>query len=238
MQLRIICVFASFFIFLSSLVPVQAKDDLPKLLTPDQAEAIVKQRRSKKEARQRKQRLIALGEKATEEHILNLEDGQQVVFRKIAPTAKANPEKEIDTIPPIEASLPMVNSAIPSTELAYESIHLGANVYGNDYSEVTWKDQESGQSFTVWTNINLNYLRPINAFEANGIQYNYFGFVTAYSYEAEQKYLATATEQGIFIESNWKTPPVVFSEEEYEYFVDAPLYAKVPEKLYRQLDAL
>lgn len=119
MQLRIICVFASFFISLSSLVPVQAKDDLPELLTPDQAEAIVKQRRSKKEARQRKQRLTALGEKAIEERILNLEDGQQVVFRKIAPTAKTNPEKEIDTIPPVEASLPMVNSAIPSTELAY-----------------------------------------------------------------------------------------------------------------------
>ena len=230
MQLKIICVSLNFFISLFLLIPIQAKDDLPKLLTPDQAEAIVRQHRSGKEARQRAQRLTALGEKATEERILDLEDGQQLVFRKIAPTPKAaNSKKEIDAVPPIEASLQSVNSVILSKELAYDSIHLGANVYGNDYSEVTWRDQESGQSFTVWTNINLNYLRPINAFEADGIQYNYFGFVTAYSYEAKQ---------GAVIKSNWKTPPVVFSADQYEYFIDAHWDTQVPEKLYRQLDAL
>lgn len=227
-----------FFTSLSLVVPIQAKDDLPELLTPDQAEAIVKQRRSNKEASQRAQRLAALGEKAIEARVLNLEDGQQVVFRRIAPTPGVNAQEEVDTVQFVEASLPSVGSIIPSEELAHESIHLGANVYGDDYSEVTWRDQESGQSFTVWTNINLNYLRPINAFEAEDIQYDYFGFVTVYSYETEHVRPAMTTGQGAFIESNWKTPPVVFSTEHYEYFVDVPLDSQVPEKLYRQLDAL
>lgn len=77
----------SFFVCLLLLVPIQAKNDLPELITPDQAEAIVKQRRSDKEASQRAQRLAALGEEAIEERTLNLEDGQQVLFRQIAPTA-------------------------------------------------------------------------------------------------------------------------------------------------------
>lgn len=237
MQLNI-RISVSFFAYVLLLVPIQAKNDLPELLTPDQAEAIVKQRRSKKEASQRAQKLSALGEEAVEERVLNLEDGQQVVFRKVALATKVNAREKVDAVPSTRASLPS-SAPFTSTEvLKYESIYLGANVYGNDYSEITWRERESGQSFTVWTNVNLNYLRPITTFEANGIQYDYFGFVTAYGCKAEEKRLAMATEQGAYIKSNWKMPPVTFSDDHYEYFIDAPWDTQVPEKLYRQLDAL
>lgn len=230
--------FTSFFAYVLLLVPIQAKNDFPELLTPDQAEAIVKQRRSKKEASQRAQKLAALGEEALEERILNLKDGQQVVFRRVALAAKVSAREKVDTVSSTKASLPSVAPFTSTEALACESIHLGVNVYGNDYSEITWRDRESGRSFTVWTNVNLNYLNPMTSFEANGIQYDYFGVIIAYSYEAEEERLAMATEQGASVESNWKTPPVVFSAGQYEYFIDAPRDTQVPEKLYKQLDAL
>ena len=121
----------SFFAYVLLLVPIQAKNDLPELLTPDQAEAIVKQRRSNKEASQRAQKLAALGVEAVEERVLNLEDGQQVVFRKVALAAKVNAREKIDSVPSTKASLPSVAPFTSTEALAYESIHLGANVYSH-----------------------------------------------------------------------------------------------------------
>lgn len=209
---------------------------LPDLLTTDQAEAYVKQTRAQKEASKQARRKAALGKEAFEEHVLTRKDGRQILFRRVAPTEKVErkPRSASGATSPIPNFLAFQKAGEPM----HESIHFSANVYGDQYSEIQWRDPEAQLQITVWTNINLNLLRPISAFEDDGVRYSYLGFLTHYSEAAEQARLTRAQEQGLEITSNWKIPPVVFSDEYYEYFVDAAWDAKIPEKLYRQLDAL
>ena len=208
--------------------------DLPKLLTQKEAEAIVKDRRAKKEAAETAHRNAALAQSATEVRVVN-KGAQKIVFRKVAlaPRSEATvPSKELVANTEATASL-----EIP-TEYLHESISLGASVYGDEYSKIKWRDTTNGQTVTVWTNISLNFLKPIVSFSYEGVQYDYFGFVTSYTQEDEAARIQFAQEQGHHAESHWEYPPVSFSSDYYEYFVDAPWDAEIPEKLYRQLNAL
>jgi len=120
-----------------------------------------------------------------------------------------------------------------------EQISMGANVYGDEYSEITWRDRETKSEFTVWTNISLNYLSPIHSIEDDAYEYLYFGFVTNYTREGEAKRLKMGKAHGyVDVESRWKSPPVKFSPDRFEYVVVEEAETEVPEKLYRQLDAM
>jgi len=120
-----------------------------------------------------------------------------------------------------------------------EQISMAATVYENAYSEITWRDTESRAEFTVWTNVSLNYLRPISTLEDGNYGYLYFGFVTNITHEEEAIRLELARQHGFpDIESRWKTPPIAFSSDQFEYVVIADDPAQVPQKLYRQLDAV
>jgi predicted RecB family endonuclease len=72
----------------------------------------------------------------------------------------------------------------------------------------------------------------------DGIHYDYFGFVTTYTREGDDARMKMARQLGYEVESQWKYPPVRLSSDYYEYYVDAPGDAKIPEKLHRQLSAL
>ena len=215
-----------------------ADPTLPELLTPEQAEQIVKQRRAEKEVADRAYRKAALDEEAIEERTLTRDDGQRIVFRRVAPAAKVEIEEPPASSSPKQSLAKIFAEELEQEEIRHESIHIGANVYGDRYSEIQWRDPEANLDIKVWSNIRLEYLRPISAIEVDGIQYSYFGFITHYSEEAEQQRIQFAADQGFEVESRWKTPPVVFSDEYYEYYVDAPWDAEIPEKLYRQLDVL
>jgi hypothetical protein len=125
-----------------------------------------------------------------------------------------------------------------AAEYVHENISLGANVYGDEYSEIKWRDPDTGKTVSVWTNISLNYLKPIVSFTADDVHYDYFGFVTNYTREGDEARMKMFKELGYEAESQWKYPPVRLSSDYSEYYVDAPWDAEIPEKLHRQLSAL
>ena len=150
------------------------------------------------------------------------------------PVAQSNPEPQIElNEAEWAAMIASQHTKIP------EQISMGANVYGDEYSEITWRDRETNSEFIVWTNVSLNYLRPIISVEDDDYDYMYFGFITNYTREGEAERLQFAQDRGFDnVESRWKTPPVEFSTDQFEYVVIADASTQVPEKLYRQLNAV
>jgi hypothetical protein len=224
---------------LSLMAYASADDTKPGLLTKSEAETIVASREAAKDARE-----DALRQELDKAEVVNSK-----VVRSGDRTLKINSvkpvvlEKPITREPPAAAELSAAQFEAMRQAYAlitHEQISLGANVYGDEYSEITWRDARTGASFTVWTNVSLNYLRPVTSIQDEGYDYMYFGFVTTYTEEAELTRLQLAREMGFEAESRWKEPPVRFSPDKYkyEYVVIANKSDKVPEKLYRQLDAV
>ncbi|MFP4068669.1 MAG: hypothetical protein ACLFVC_00680 [Opitutales bacterium] len=208
-----------------------------RLLTQEEAEAIVESRRLAHEAEERRRRKAALSLPALEQRVVDKGE-KKIVFRRVAKLPERKPAELRASTGAVKVSPEVLSAWEESQKMTHEQISMAANVYGGDYSEITWRDTETRAEFTVWTNVNLNYLRPIDSFSADGYRYDYFGFIHAYDRESERERLAAAAEAGYPAESRWKQPPVVFSNENFEYFVDAGRTDRVPEKLYRQMDAL
>lgn len=208
-----------------------------RLLTPDQAAEIIESRRLAGEAAERERRRSALSLPAFERRVVDKGE-RKIIFRRVARQPDVEPVEVEATAETVTLTPEMLAALEAGEEVTYEQISMAANVYGEDYSEITWRDTETREEFTVWTNVNLNYLRPIDSFSANGYRYDYFGFIYVYDRETEKERLAAAAEAGFPAESRWKYPPVVFADDYFEYFVDAAPGALVPEKLYRQMDAL
>jgi len=208
-----------------------------RMLTPEQAESIVESRRLAGEAAEREHRRAALSLPAQERRVVDKGE-RKIVFRRVARLPEVEPA-DVETRSEAVALTPEMLAALETRQkVTREQISMAANVYGGDYSEITWRDTETREEFTVWTNVNLNYLRPIGSFGADGYHYDYFGFVYPYNKERERRRFAAVAEAGYPAESRWKYPPVVFPKGHFEYLVDAAPDARVPEKLYRQMDAL
>lgn len=120
----------------------------------------------------------------------------------------------------------------------WEMISFSAYRYDDLYAEITWREQGSSVSYTLWTNIPLRFLPVINSFEADGVHYDYFGFVYEISREIEEERAETWSSQGHEYESRWKAPPVELSATEPEYVVVAEDPTAVPDKLFEQMDAI
>ena len=218
----------------SSLVNPAFAQELPKLLSPAEAQSIVEDRRAKNDAAEEAYRREALGQAALAERTIT-KGGQKIRFRRVA----AGERIEVaDAIEPKSADLTMDSRFAEAAEYVHENISLGANVYGDEYSEITWRDPDTAQTVSVWTNISLNYLKPIVSFTEDDIHYDYFGFVTSYTREGDEARMKMFKELGYEAESQWKYPPVRLSSDYNEYYVDAPWDAEIPEKLHRQLSAL
>jgi len=218
----------------SSLVNPAFAQELPKLLSPAEAQSIVEDRRAKNDAAEEAYRREALGQAALAERTIT-KGGQKIRFRRVA----AGERIEVaDAIEPKSADLTMDSRFAEAAEYVHENISLGANVYGDEYSEITWRDTDTGETVSVWTNISLNYLKPIVSFTEDDIHYDYFGFVTNYTREGDEARMKMFKELGYEAESQWKYPPVRLSSDYNEYYVDAPWDAEIPEKLHRQLSAL
>jgi len=119
-----------------------------------------------------------------------------------------------------------------------EMISFSAYRYDDLYAEITWREQGSPETHTLWTNVPLEFLPALNSFEFGGVRYDYFGFIYEINEETEQERAETWQFQGQKYESRWKTPPVELSATEPEYVVVADDPAAVPEKLFEQMDAL
>ena len=227
------------FLIAGALMPVLAQSEAnePHLLSPSEAEAMVKAERLERESQQQASRAALLAVPAIEEKALQTSDGR-IIYRRIT-AEKLSPQEAPDAGTGSETTLPADAEAILDVEAhPNESISLAGKVYDDFYSEITWRDQETQEQYTVWTNLNLTYLQLIGSFDDGEVRYGYFGLIDCYRYEDELARIEAAQTLGTSYESHWKEPPVHLSQEDYEYVVLADDTAVVPEKLYRQLDAL
>lgn len=205
-----------------------------KLLSDGDATAIVRAQREARETRADEIRQSIIAVPALDQRVVEIGE-RKVVVRRVA---QAESFQEVE-VPIMSKSSDVIGSLPPfEGEIINETISMAANVYGDDYSEITWRDLETREEFAVWTNICLNYLSPISTFIDGQTHYDYFGFIYPYDDKAEEERLVKAAELGYEVESRWKEPPVTLSEDYYEYVVVAADPSAVPEKLYRQLDAL
>jgi len=227
-------------IFANSALLASENDDL-KLLTASEAAAIVESRAVAKEVDLQAE-IQAFG---------RAEIIQSKVVQSAEGTITVNAVKPITLVKPIAKKSANLETQLSQAEWAVliaeqqqhwasEHISMGANVYGDEYSEITWRDRESNSEFIVWSNVSLNYLRPIISIPDDDYDYTFFGFVTNYTREGEANRIKLAEAHGYHtLESRWKMPPVEFSPDQFEYVVVvADESTPVPEKLYRQLDAV
>lgn len=127
----------------------------------------------------------------------------------------------------------------------HQWVSLSATVYGEEYSRVIWRnpdksgeEERAPEELEIWTNINFNYLRPISAFERDGVIFDYFTFTETVTRENENKRKAFAHKHGFTHETRWRESPVEFTTGDAEYVVIAPDEREIPRKLYQQLNAL
>lgn len=206
----------------------------PQLLTDAEATAIVTAQEKAKVARY--QAKLA---KLSNAEVVNTrtvdQKGQQLFINAIKPLAlKTSPEPETELV---GATPPAAFSSAVQESLS-ETISMGGKVYGNQHSKITWRDPDTGASFVVWTNVSLNFLRPLLSFKCGNYDYSYFSFVTSYTREMDAQRQQFATEHGLELEPLWEESPVRFTEGHYEYYVETDDRSQVPAKLYRQLDAI
>jgi len=199
---------------------------------------IIEQREAVKEARYQALKQDLFSAEVLESKEVQVQ-GRPLTVNRIKPLvlAKADRPKKIEPQVQVTSEEWQAYVASQQTRIS-EQISMSANVYGDSHSEITWWDTETREEYTVWTNVSLNYLRPVSTIQAEGYDYMYFGFVSHYTSEGEAIRMKLAKEHGFDAESRMKTPPVRFSGTEPEYIVLAEDPARVPEKLYRQLDAL
>ncbi|GEM_PF-1552144 len=209
-----------------------------QLITEAEAMAIVAAREAAKES----ERQILLEEMGAAEIVdteVVLSANGSLVINSVRPLSLSQPEETVDLNSgnqPTEGDLAALIAAQESR--ISEQILMKATVYGDEYSEIIWRDASTDSEITVWTNVSLNYLRPVTSIESGNYDYMYFGFVTSYTVEGEASRLQFAADQGFpDIESRWKTPPVQFSPDQFEYTVIADQSAEIPDKLFRQLSA-
>jgi hypothetical protein len=206
----------------------------PQLLTDAEATAIVVAQEEAKvasyQAKLAKLSNVEVVNTRTVDH-----NGQQLIINAIKPPVlEAAPEPETEQG---DATTP-AEFFSEAQEFISETISMGGNVYGNEHSKITWRDSETGATFVVWSNVSLNFLRPMMSFKVGDYDYNYFGFVTSYTREMDEQRQQFAAEHGAEVEPLWEEPPVSFTEEQYEYYVETDDSSQIPEKLYRQLDAI
>jgi len=127
----------------------------------------------------------------------------------------------------------------------HQSISLSVTVFGGQYSKILWRKprdederRQAPEEFEIWTNVNLNYLRPISSFDRDDIVYNYTGFTSTITREDEAWRRAHAKKRGYDYESRWQTPPVRFTEGKAEYVLVEPEERRIPPELYQHMDAL
>lgn len=223
-----------------SLSALPAEVDVPHRISESEAAAIVQ---AQEEAIQARKAEIRAGiESATvAEEFVHKKGRRQVVLRRVRPPAFSIPAKKAVNEFSVKNQADSKVAAFPpmsAEAYRWEMISFSAYRYDDLYSEITWREQGSSESYTLWTNIPLEFLPTLNSFESGGVHYDYFGFVHYISKETEQERAETWSFHGREYESRWKTPPVEFSTAEPEYVVVASDPASVPDKLFEQMDAL
>jgi hypothetical protein len=122
----------------------------------------------------------------------------------------------------------------------HETLSFSVTNYDDLYSEITWRDLETQQTFSVWTNVSLVHLPVISSFKLEGVNYSYFGFSENIDSEVEKERTGPHYFNGrrYEYESRWEEPPVGFTEDPEYVVIAEENGAVVPEKLYEDMDAV
>lgn len=240
------------FLFLSAFASVAGHADTlaraEQPITESEARAIIEQRMADQATREanRKAELESMSARASrtvqkEGHRVTINRVEPPQLRAVpAPLSSASDAKRTWT----EEEWAAMIAAQPE----HQSISLSVTVFGEEYSKILWRKpreteerrKEAPEEFEIWTNVNLNYLRPISTFtvERDNVVYDYMGFTSTITREAEAWRRTYAKERGYDYESRWQTPPVRFTDGTAEYVVVEPEERRIPPELYQQMDAL
>ncbi|MCH8541687.1 MAG: hypothetical protein LAT58_13090, partial [Opitutales bacterium] len=192
---------------------------------------------------------------------------RQTILRRVAPppakvTIRESESTDEATIEPKwteeEIAAWIAAQPVPRT------LNLSAVVYDHSFTKITWREQESGEEWTVLSNIDFRYLSGIGSFEDKNHYWQTFLFVDEIDSEKEKEIaplahtlqmqgesqIASPTGDALRTADLWlnilpsdflPTSPLHDSSTppppEYLIIADAPETA-IPAALYEELDAL
>ena len=234
-EMRIPTLKLTLFLLLATCALSATHAGIPRSRSARAADAMILAQETAKSDRaaEQKQRLLAVPAISTTTHHSG---GRTITARRVETPVLS----EVVPVESTRASLPLTSSDAPDfPELptkAYENLQLHATVYDDTYSKITLTYKK--ELYTIWANVNFNYLRNIGSFERANINYSYFGFTDNISSAVEKDRVEATAKEGYAYTSRWEKPPVAFNSREPEYIIVTEEGREIPEAVTRQFDDL
>ena len=229
----------------SALAHASDENSDPMSLTEANAKVIIEQQMSSQAAAKANRRAELAAMPAAAQRIIQKKNHQIIINRVTPPRLKTAPapnfaeRRKSRPLPPAEFEAPLAKQP------QHQSISLSVTVFGEEYSKILWRKprnqkerRKAPEEFEIWTNLNLNYLRPIGIFDRDNVVYSYMGFTSTITRKDEAWRRAQAKERGYDYNSRWQQSPVAFTEGNAEYVVVEGEERQIPPELYQQMDAL
>lgn len=209
------------------------------LITQVEADAIIEARMQAKADQDKAMREKINSMAVVEENHIRA-GGKDVIIRRVVapPSENESPQKSTAQLSESQRTRSGSGFEFPEYTRRHEMISVSAQIFDDNHSKVVWRDQETGEAFDIWTNINVVWLNPLSSFDTEDTHYSYFAMTERVNPSDEKKRQKTADKMGYSYKSRWQESPVVLSSEHPEYVVVTETARAVPEKLYQQMDAL
>jgi hypothetical protein len=233
------------FVFAAVVVDASTASSTMQTITDTEARAIIEQRLADQAVREANRKAELESMSASESRVVQ-KDRHRVTINRVVPprlrTASAPASKDAQESRTWTAE---EWTAMIAVQPEQQSISLSVTVFGEEYSKILWRKprdeanrRKAPEEFEIWTNVNLNYLRPIGSFDRDNVVYSYMGFTATITREDEAWRRAYAKERGYKYESRWQPSPVSFTEGKAEYVVVKNEERRIPPELYQQMDSL
>jgi hypothetical protein len=217
----------------------------PRAITGTEARGIIDQRMADKALREANRKAELESMSASHSRFFQKEKHSVMINRVRPPELKAVPPPTHLDQPRSKAWTEEEWAAMMAAQPEQQSISLSVTVFGDEYSKILWRkprdpeeNRQIPEEYEIWTNVNLNYLRPIGSFDRDRVVYNYMGFTETITRKDEAWRRAFAKERGHDYTSRWQPSPVGFTEGMTEYVVVESEQRHIPLELYQQMDAL
>ncbi len=214
-------------------------------ITGNEARAIIEQRVADKALREASREAELESMTATDSHVVQKERHRVSINRVVPPQLKDAPEMALKNTQASRTRTEEEWAAMIAAQPKQQSISLSVTVFGEEYSKILWRKprneetpRKAPEEFEIWTNVNLNYLRPIGTFDRDNVVYSYMGFTDTITREDEAWRRSYAKERGYVYESRWQLCPVRFTQGNAEYVLVESEERRIPPELYQQMDAL
>jgi len=226
-----------------SLTAALSSSATPPPLTGAEASAIVRsqltaERSAELDRRRRLLEVDAVGEAVA------VRGANKIRLRRIAPRHLEVAPSKREAASPKRGKPETVGTGASAESLRdyrQETISIAATVFDDTYTRITWREPgvSGADPITVWTNANLKYLRPISNWEDDGIHYGYFGMTAEVDTDASFTHPGTGEKIRPATIPEWIPQARDFPGGEPGYLIVVDeAGAKVPKRLYRQMDAL